>query len=103
MKRALILSALALTLAACSTTTPPVTETRVTATYTYAIKATETTVSVNPGKVGTKFCYTDKLLNGTLVCNNLSTGQRTVQSGYSLGVVFSEPDAPVSIAPALRR
>ena len=53
-------------------------------------------VAVRPGKTGTRFCYTDTKLAGVQVCNSLSTGQRTVQSGYSLGVMFSEPDAPAS-------
>ncbi|WP_407572154.1 hypothetical protein [Deinococcus altitudinis] len=104
MKKFLTLSVLALTLAACAQPPAaplPVTEISVTGTYTYTVKATESVVSVNPGKVGTKFCYTDKTLNGAQVCNNLATGTHAVKSGYDLGVVFTEPDA-VS-APALTR
>jgi hypothetical protein len=97
MKKLLILSTLALTLAACSTGPKlPVTEIQVTGTYTYTVKPTESIVSVNPGKIGTKFCYTDKALAGTQVCNNLVTGTRTVASGYGLNVVFTEPDAPTA-------
>ena len=106
MKKFLTLSVLALTLAACAqpTATPqPATEIHVTATYTYTIKATESVVSVNPGKLGTRFCFTDSRLAGVLVCNNLYSGGRTVSSGYDLGVVFSEPDAVPAPAPAPRR
>ncbi|WP_407570740.1 hypothetical protein [Deinococcus altitudinis] len=106
MKKLLTLSVLVLTLAACArppVAPLPVTEISVTGTYTYTIKATESVVSVNPGKVGTKFCYTDRNQT-TEVCNNLVTGTRAVKSGYDLKVVFTEPDAPIaSPAPALRR
>ena len=96
MKKYLSLSVLALALAACAQPPAaplPVTEIHVTGTYTYTVKASESIVSVNPGKTGTSFCYTDKNLSGTQVCNNLVTGHRTVPSGYDLGVVFTEPDA----------
>jgi hypothetical protein len=90
MKKIFLLSALALTLAACAQA--PVTEISVTNIYTYTVKASETIVAVRPGKTGTSFCYTDRSQT-TEVCNNLVTGSRSVPSGYDLGVVFSEPDA----------
>jgi hypothetical protein len=93
MKKLFLLSTLALTLAACGGTPKPTTEIQITGTYTYTVTASQAIVSVNPGKKGTKFCYTDKTLNGVQVCNNLTTGTRTVASGYDQGVVFTEPDA----------
>ncbi|MGY2897205.1 hypothetical protein [Deinococcus sp. UYEF24] len=60
--------------------------------YTYAVKASETVVSVRPGKTDSQFCYSDRQQT-TEACNNLVTSQRTVPSGYDLGVVFSEPDS----------
>jgi hypothetical protein len=97
MRKLLILSTLALTLAACSTGPKP-TEVKIyiTSTYSYAVSSTETVVAVRPGKTGTQFCYTDSRLAGVQVCNNLATGTRTVPSGYDLGVVFTEPDAPAT-------
>jgi hypothetical protein len=106
MKKLLTLSVLALTLAACSTAPKPVPPQPVeikiymTATYKYEVLPLATVVSVRPGKVGTRFCYTDSKLAGTQICNNLVTGSRTVQSGYNQGVVFTEPDAPTP-SPAL--
>ena len=103
MKRTLLLSALALTLAACGGTSKPVplTDIRVTGTYTYAVSARQTVVTVRPGKLGTRFCYTDSSLSGPQVCHNLDAGQIAVTTGYAFGVVFTEPDATAS--PALTR
>ena len=106
MKKHLILSALALTLAACSKPAAPrpaEIKLYLTATYSYAVSPTESVVAARPGRLGTRFCYTDDKLAGVLVCNNLVTGTRTVLSGYDLGVVFTEPDAPTSTATAIRR
>ncbi|MGY2892741.1 hypothetical protein [Deinococcus sp. UYEF24] len=106
MKKFLTLSVLALSLAACAQPPAaplPVTEISVTGTYTYVIKATESVVSVNQGKTGTRFCYTDNKLAGVQVCNNLVTGTRAVKSGYDLGVVFTEPDAPAAPSAPARR
>ena len=61
----LTLIALALTLAACSTAPrPPDVYIQITGTYTYAVSPTQTVVSVRPGKLGTRFCYTDRTLAG---------------------------------------
>lgn len=100
MKNLLLSSALALTLAACSSTPAPVSPTPKpaealvyrSATYTYTITATTSVVSVNAGKLGTRFCFTSTALAGVQVCNNLVSGSRTVPSGADQGVVFTEPD-----------
>ena len=98
----LTLAALALTLAACSAAPKlPDVNIRVTGTYTYAVSARQTVVAVRPGKLGTRFCYTDSSLSGLQVCHNLDAGKITVTTGYDLGVVFTEPDA--AAGPALTR
>lgn len=100
----LTLTVLALTLAACSKpAAPQPAEIKIylTATYSYAVSPAESVVAVRPGKLGTRFCYTDRSLSGLQVCHNLDAGQITVQTGYALGVVFTEPDSAAS--PALTR